>query len=189
MSTPRQDDPDIKMFEELETPVNLRDYALEDYLVFVIFWALSGVVFAQFFSRYVLNASIFWTEELARYLLISVAFLGSVMAVRKNSHIFVEFFYRYLPHWLGRVLVTLVDLIRIIFFGLGTYLTWRLIPLMQNQRMASIDIPMSYMYYVVLAGFTLMALRSVQILWTHWRTNYVPLIEEDKPTSPTTQGT
>ena len=189
MNTPQHNDPETKMFEELETPVDLRDYALEDYVVFVIFWLLSGVVFAQFFSRYVLNSSIFWTEELARYLLICVAFLGSVMAVRKNSHIFVEFFYRYIPRWLGRVLVTLVDLIRLFFFGMGAYLTWRLIPLMQNQRMASIDIPMSYMYYVVLAGFVLMTLRSIQILWGHWRTGYVPLLEEDKATSPTTQAT
>ena len=60
-----------------------------------VFWALAVVVFLQFFTRYVLNSSLGWTEEIARYLLIVVTFLGSAMAVRKRSHIAVEFCYRY----------------------------------------------------------------------------------------------
>ncbi|MCK5575594.1 MAG: hypothetical protein KAI28_07240, partial [Sphingomonadales bacterium] len=35
--------------------VKFSDYGIEDYVVLVIFWVLSIVVFAQFFSRYVLN--------------------------------------------------------------------------------------------------------------------------------------
>ena len=60
-----------------------------------VFWGLAVVVFLQFFTRYVLNSSLGWTEEIARYLLIVVTFLGSAMAVRKRSHIAVEFCYRY----------------------------------------------------------------------------------------------
>ncbi len=51
----------------------------------VIFWVLAFVVFLQFFTRYVLNNSLGWTEEIARFLLIGVTFIGSVMAVRKNA--------------------------------------------------------------------------------------------------------
>jgi len=78
---------------------------LEDYLVLIVFWALAGVVFAQFFSRYVLNSSITWTGEIARYLPICVGFAGSIMAVRKNSHIFVEVFYRFMPRRLAMIAV------------------------------------------------------------------------------------
>ena len=38
-----------------------------------------------------------WTEEIARFLLIAVTFIGVVMVVRKESQIAVEFFYRWLP--------------------------------------------------------------------------------------------
>ena len=55
------------------------------------------LVFLQFFSRYVLNDSYAWTEELAVYCLIGVVFIGSAMCVRACRHIQVDFLYRYLP--------------------------------------------------------------------------------------------
>ena len=61
----------------------------------VLFVALAAVVLLQFLSRYVLNDSVAWTEEIARYLLIGVAYAGSVAALRKGEHIFLEVIYRY----------------------------------------------------------------------------------------------
>ena len=168
--------------EENTYDFRFRDYAIEDYLVLIVFWALAGVVFAQFFSRYVLNSSIVWTEEIARYLLIATGFMGSVMAVRKRNHIYVEVFYRYLPPKVGRVMSTLVDIIKIIFFGIGAYLAIRIMPIMKNQRMASLKLPMTWVYWPVLIGFVIMTLRSVQIAWEHFRNGYIPVINDpDKP--------
>ncbi|MFN4058242.1 MAG: TRAP transporter small permease [Roseinatronobacter sp.] len=75
--------------------VDLSDLRSEDGIVLTLFWVLAGVVFLQFFTRYVLNNSYGWTEEIARYLLICVTFVGGVMATRKHSHIAVEFIYRW----------------------------------------------------------------------------------------------
>ena len=161
-----------------EGEVRLRDYAIEDYVVLLVFWVLAAVVFAQFFSRYVLNSSIAWTEEIARYLLICVGFLGSVMAVRKRTHIYVEVFYRFMPKWLGRSFSTVVDLIKVVFFAIGTVLSIRVIPIMARQRMVSINVPLSVIYWVVLIGFAIMTLRSIQIAWEHWRDGYIPVVNE-----------
>ena len=62
----------------------------EDWLAFVIFWALAFIVFLQFFTRYVLNDSLAWTEEIARYGLMWVVFIGGAMVTRRNTHIAVE---------------------------------------------------------------------------------------------------
>ena len=59
----------------------------------------------QFFTRYVLNNSASWTEEIARYLLIGAVFVGAAIGVAKNNHIQVDLLYRYLPQRAGRVLV------------------------------------------------------------------------------------
>ena len=70
-------------------------------------------MFYQFFTRYVLNDSAAWTEEIARYLLIGTVFVGASIGVAKNNHIQVDFLYRYLPQAAGRVLSTAVDVLRI----------------------------------------------------------------------------
>ena len=62
----------------------------EDWLAFVIFWSLAFIVFLQFFTRYVLNDSLAWTEEIARYGLMWVVFIGGAMVTRRNTHIAVE---------------------------------------------------------------------------------------------------
>ena len=85
----REMDELFEQWREEEAHVDLSDLRWSDALVFAIFWILFGIVFLQFFTRYVLNNSLGWTEEIARYLLILVTFVGSVTAMRKGSHIAV----------------------------------------------------------------------------------------------------
>ena len=75
----------------VDEPVDLSDYRWEDWITVVFFWVLGLVVFYQFFTRYALDNSAAWTEEIARYLLIIVTFVGGAMATRKNTHIHLEF--------------------------------------------------------------------------------------------------
>ncbi len=156
-------------FHATEERIDLSGYAWEDWLTFAVFWLLALDVFYQFFTRYVLADSAAWTEEIARYLLIVVCFVGATMAVRRNTHIHVEFLYRYLPGLAGRVLATLVDLVRIAFLGYATWLTLLLIPRMQNLKMTVVDFPMSYIYGFIALGFTMMTFRAVQVALRHWR--------------------
>ena len=156
-------------FHATDAPIDRSGYAWEDWLALAFFWLLAIDVFYQFFTRYVLSDSAGWTEEIARYLLIVVTFVGASMAVRRNTHIHVEFIYRYLPPLLGRALSTFVDLIRIGFFGYVTWLGLDLVPRMNNLKMTVIDLPMSYVYGMVTLGLALCCLRSVQVALRHWR--------------------
>ena len=88
-----------------EAEPDLSDYRIEDWVTLAFFWAMAIIVFLQFFTRYALNNSIAWTEEIARYLLMCVGFLGGGLAVRRYSHIHVEFLYVYMPGWLARSLI------------------------------------------------------------------------------------
>jgi TRAP-type C4-dicarboxylate transport system permease small subunit len=134
-----------------------------------MFWLLALTVFYQFFTRYVLNDSASWTEEIARYFLVVVTFLGASMGVRRNSHIHVEFVYRYLPAVVGRALSTFVDLIRIAFLGYASWLAIELVPRMNNLGMTVVDLPMSWVYGFVALGFVLMTYRATQVAVLHWR--------------------
>ncbi len=92
-----------------DAPIDLSHYLIEDWLSLGFFWLLGLCVFYQFFTRYVLNDSAAWTEEIARYLLMSTVFVGIAAAVRRTRHIHVDFLYRLLPAAAGRALSTLVD--------------------------------------------------------------------------------
>lgn len=137
------------------------DYAIEDYVALVVFWALIIVVSLQFFTRYVLGDSTTWTEEVARYLLVVVGFVGSVLAVRKGTHIMVEFFYRYMPPWLSRLFAGLSETVSIGFYLAMAWITYKLADRTASM-MVSVDLPKSLVYFIVCASFVMMALRSTQ---------------------------
>src|SRR5205085_463762 len=74
-------------FEIHDEAIDLRRYRLEDWLALALFWVLGTIIFYQFFTRYALNDSAAWTEEIARYFLIATVFVGAAICVRKNNHI------------------------------------------------------------------------------------------------------
>ena len=140
------------------------------------FWLLGATVFYQFVTRYVMNDSASWTEEIARYLLIATVFTGAVIGVVKNNHIHVDFFYRFMPARLGRVMSTAVDVLRILFFAAATVLTGMMMAkLGNNSRMTMVDLPMNWVYGVCLLGFAAMSVRSVQVAWIHRRRGWSAL--------------
>lgn len=156
-------------FHVTDEPIDISIYGWEDWISFVLFWLLAFIVFYQVFTRYALNDPAGWTEEIARYFLVAVVFIGASMSVRKNNHIHVDYFYRLMPDWMGRVLSTGVDVLRCAFLGYSAWLTWLLIQRIGAQRMAIVDLPMGWVFGAMLFGFTLMFLRSLQVAWTNWR--------------------
>ena len=156
-------------FHAVDEPIDLSGYGWEDWLVLGVFWLLALDIFYQFFTRYVLESSAAWTEEIARYLLIIVTFVGASMAVRRNTHIHVEFVYRWLPPGVGRAMSTCVDVVRVGFLAYATWLSVLLVPKMQNLQMTVVDFPMSYIYGVVTFGFAMMTFRALQVMVRHWR--------------------
>jgi TRAP-type C4-dicarboxylate transport system permease small subunit len=156
-------------FHAHDAPIDLSHYVIEDWLSLAFFWGLGLCVFYQFFTRYALNDSAAWTEEIARYLLICTVFVGVAAAVRRTRHIHVDFLYRLLPVKAGRVLSTLVDLVRIGFFATATALTIQMMMRMSALQMTIIDLPMNIIYSFCTLGFAAAAIRSVQVAIENWR--------------------
>lgn len=160
-------------FHAQDEAVDLSGTIAEAWVALGFFWVLGGVVFYQFFTRYVLNNSAAWTEEIARYLLIAVVFTGATIGVARNNHIQVDFFYRYMPARLSRVMSTAVDVLRIAFFAAATVLTvMMMLKLGSNSRMTMVDLPMNWVYGICLAGFAAMTFRAVLVARRHWQRGY-----------------
>jgi TRAP-type C4-dicarboxylate transport system permease small subunit len=161
-----------KTFDEVEIPIDLSDHSPEDWVTLAIFWMMCGCVFLQFFTRYVLNNSFAWTEEIAIFCLVAVVFLGSAMCVRLSRHIHVDFLYRYLEGGVSRVCSTFVDLLRIVVFGYVGWLVWRYKTIIPDERMTTIDFPKWPFFMMVLIAFVLMTLWSAKVAWDNWQRGY-----------------
>lgn len=160
-------------FHARDEAVDLSGTTLEAWAALGLFWLLGATVFYQFVTRYVFNDSAAWTEEIARYLLIGVVFVGASIGVSKNHHIQVDFFYRYMPHALARGMSTLVDLMRVAFFAAAVVLTlMMMMKLGSNSRMTMVDLPMNLVYAVCMTGFVAMTWRAIEVARIHWKRGY-----------------
>jgi len=162
-------------FHATDEAVDLSHTPIEAWFALALFWALAGVVFTQFFTRYALNNSASWTEEIARYLLIGVVFVGASIGVAKNNHIQVDLLYRWLPARVSRALAFVVDVLRCAFLASMVLFTAQMMQKMGAYQMTIVDLPMNIVYSVVLFGFAAMALRSLWVLRVHWKRGYTVL--------------
>ena len=174
-------------FDIHDAEVDLRAYRAEDWLAFVLFALLGATVFYQFFTRYALNDSASWTEEIARYFLVAIVFIGAAIGVRKNNHIQVDYLYRVLPARPMRAVASVVDAVRIGFLGICAVLTWQLIGRIGASRMAVVDLPMGLVYGAVLLGFAAMTWRAIGVARANWRRGASvlekPELADEAPTS------
>lgn len=160
----KQEEPSLFHMEE-EANFSYADYTWEDWIAFTIFWLLAFTVFSQFISRYIFSAPLGWTEELARYQLVSLGFIGACMGIRKNNHIFVALFHRYLPKRLSILLYKVIALFNVLFISILAYFAWQITPLLQIHKMASLNVPISVLYGIIFASLLIMTLRSGQFLF------------------------
>lgn len=77
--------------------------------------AMTGSVLAGVFFRYVLNDSLSWSEELARYCLIWMSWFGASLALRRGGHIAVEFALDALPASARKLAVLAGELLTLFF--------------------------------------------------------------------------
>src|SRR3981189_3856003 len=116
-------------------------------VAFVLFWALAIIVFLQFFTRYIMNDSLSWTEEIARYGLMSLAFIGGAVVPRKKAHIAVELVSNLMgPGPMRSALLALVDFITLGFMALLAYFSVTIIERIHAQTMMVTELPMSIAY-------------------------------------------
>ena len=152
-----------------DEPVELSGTPLEGWLALGLFWLLGATVAYQFLTRYVLNDSAAWTEEIARYLLIGTVFVGASVGVLEDNHIQVDFLYRHLPRRLGHALSLGVDLLRVAFFACMAVLMAQLMARIGDDQMTVVALPMSSVYLVIELALCAMTWRSLRLAWQHYR--------------------
>lgn len=116
---------------------------------------LIGVITLQIISRVFFNA-VPWTEEVARFLLIWITFLGAALAFQQGRHIAVSFVVDALPPKINRLARMMASLAIILFMGALVVIGYEYMQVQSFQRSPSLRWSMSYIYAVMPISAALM---------------------------------
>ncbi len=152
-------------------------------VVTVVMLSMTCVIFfittITVFTRYVLNFVPSWSEEVPRYLLVWITYLGAGLAVNYKEHISLDFFFNLMPvraRQIGamilNVLIAIVGLIMVVY-GIG------LVNYFGDDLMESIPVRNFWLYLVMPVSGVLMLLYIIQQMWKQ----FLGLGEKQEPSS------
>lgn len=121
------------------------------------------IIFMQIVSRLLIQSSFPWTEELARYLMIWLTFLGAAFSFQYGAHIGVEILTSTLPKKVAAFFQVIVALLCIFLFSLLVVKGYELVGKSTMQTSPAMSIPMNYVYMIIPISGVLMILNVVDV--------------------------
>jgi TRAP-type C4-dicarboxylate transport system permease small subunit len=143
----------VSVLEKLSFTIN----SWIEYLLFGLGFTMTVVVAVQVFFRYVLNHSLFWSEELARYLLVWLSFLGASVAYRRKVHPGIDMLQAKMPGGLQKISTTIVHLASLSLFGVMIFFGYRFAYFVKLQISPALYLPKWIVFSIVpISGCILM---------------------------------
>jgi TRAP-type C4-dicarboxylate transport system permease small subunit len=138
----------------------------EEVILVVFSVIMVSVIFLQVIMRYVFDASLSWSEELARYSFIWLVYIGISYGVKKQRHIKVDVLLLLFKER-GRLVLTIISNLLFLFFCLfviryGSGIAMTILEL--GQKSPANQIPMGIVYLAAPVGMGLAAIRIIQNL-------------------------
>jgi TRAP-type C4-dicarboxylate transport system permease small subunit len=138
---------------------------LVDWVCLGLMLVLVVDVFLGVWSRYVLQATFQWYDEVARLCFVWMVFLGAASAVRRGAHFRLHLLIDRLGPRLRRATDLVVGLLVVAFGGVlvaGGLAMW---PVARRQVSDSLELSMVWFYAALPIGGALMILFSLPHLW------------------------
>jgi TRAP-type C4-dicarboxylate transport system permease small subunit len=127
----------VTVLQKLSTRINQG----VDYLLFGLGFSMAILVAVQVFFRYVLNQSLFWSEELARYLLVWLTFLGASSAYYRHAHPGVDILYNRMAPALRKGCAVLIYVVSVGFFAVMIVYGYQFAHFVRLQTTPALQLP------------------------------------------------
>ena len=131
--------------------------------------AMALIIFANVVLRYTTNQSIEWAEEVARYLMVWLTFLGAGPVLRYGGHIAVDNLQDSLPPRAGLALRWFIAALMMAFFGFMVWYGVLYVERAQFQTTPTTQISMGWVYGAIPVGGLLLMLHFGLVLRTYLR--------------------
>lgn len=158
---------------------------LEEYLAVASLFFTSLLVFTQAVLRYGFHASLYWSDEVARYAIIWFVFIGASIAVREKAHATVDAVTILLPLKLQKACLILANFLGLVFCVIVILAGIDAVANVINfgSVTPSLGISMAIPYLALPVGASLMFIRFFQLLINEIKTFNL----DDKTEPPTTE--
>ncbi len=131
--------------------------------------AMAFIVALQVFCRYTLNYSLFWSEELARYLLVWLSFLGATVAYYRKIHPGIDILTSTLTQKFSKISRVLVHFISITLFVVMIYHGTEFAYFIRAQISPALAIPKWIIFLVIPVSGTIFLLHCLHFLIEEFR--------------------
>ncbi|OSP55902.1 C4-dicarboxylate ABC transporter permease [Pseudoruegeria sp. SK021] len=137
--------------------------ALNRWAVIGTLAAMSCIIFANVMLRYLTNNSIIWAEEVSRYLMIYMTFLGAGLALREGLLVAISQVHsRFAPKLRFMLRLTILTVL-IVFFGWMILAGETYVTRMGRQLTPATRISFAYIYQAMPIGFGLLLIHTLLI--------------------------
>lgn len=133
---------------------------IEEVTIIVMFAVMVIVIFAQVIMRKVFNNSLYWSEELGKFLFVWISWLGISLGEREGEHIKISMLTNRFPHKTAHVFNIISSLIVLAICLITFYYSSSLVLSQWTTRYAGIHISISWGYLAVAVGTALMSIRG-----------------------------
>jgi len=118
------------------------------------------------FLRYCFNYSLAWPEELARQVIIIVAFIGASASVKNRSMIKIDALCQFFPG-LKTPLIIFGDIITILFSIIVFYYGWSMaaLQIVTKQKTIVMEIPLVYLFSILPLMAVMVFIRTIQVMY------------------------
>lgn len=135
---------------------------IELYVATICFIALTILLMLQVISRYALNHSFTWMEELATVMFVWMIYLAISAAVTKRKHLRIDFVLEMVPFKVKRAMLVLSN---VIFAAFNIYISIVMvdvIKLLGKSKTTMLGIPQRLVYVVIPVALVVTVIRLVQ---------------------------
>lgn len=115
----------------------------------------------QVLSRYFLPVPVSWTEELARYSLIWLTFIGAAMAIHSKGHFVLEVVLNKMTPKIKYIIQIGILIILAVFLAVNAYSSALILKVLQYQTSAALQVQMSYVYLSMPVGSIFMLIHVI----------------------------
>jgi len=145
---------------------------LERWLLFAFLAGITLVLGIQIFFRFVLNNSLTWSEELARFMFIWMTFLSIGFCLKDGISLKIDTIIAVFPKKVQAVTLLIVDVLTAVFFVYLIPSAWNFAyaSVLNGQISAACAIPMYFIQGSLFVGFVLAAFRAAQNAWKNIQT-------------------